>query len=99
MFLLTIKDIWEAFRQTYSKVRDAAQIYEIKIKTSATKQGGRSITKYVNLLNLWPEMDHYRCIEMKCSDDVAILKRFIKKDRVYDFLVGLNAEFDPEFKF
>ena len=69
----TEKDIWEAVRQTYSKVRDAPQIYEIKIKTSATKQGGRSITEHANLLeNLWQEMDHYWCIEMKCNDDAAI---------------------------
>ena len=32
MFLTTAKEIWETIRQTYSKVRDAAQIYEIKQK-------------------------------------------------------------------
>lgn len=31
---------------------------------------------------------------MKCADDAAILKNFIEKDRVYDFLTGLNPEFD-----
>lgn len=31
---------------------------------------------------------------MKCSEDSAILKQFIERDRVYDFLAGLNAEFD-----
>lgn len=31
---------------------------------------------------------------MKCSEDLAILKQFIEKNRVYDFLEGLNAEFD-----
>ncbi|TXG48410.1 hypothetical protein EZV62_027704 [Acer yangbiense] len=31
---------------------------------------------------------------MKCSDDSAILKKFIERDRIYDFLAGLNAEFD-----
>ncbi|KAL5549794.1 hypothetical protein UlMin_005025 [Ulmus minor] len=45
--------------------------------------------------DIWEsEMDHYRCIEMKCSSDVAALKKFIEKDRVYDFLAGLNTEFD-----
>ncbi|KAK3038196.1 hypothetical protein RJ639_030303 [Escallonia herrerae] len=39
-------------------------------------------------------MDHYRCIEMKCSDDAAVLKNFIEKDQTYDFLAGLNIEFD-----
>ena len=31
---------------------------------------------------------------MKCSDDAAVLKRFVEKDRIYTFLAGLNAEFD-----
>ncbi|KAL5854359.1 hypothetical protein ACOSQ3_004177 [Xanthoceras sorbifolium] len=39
MFLFSAKDIWEATRQTYSKVKDAAQVYEIKTKTSSVRQG------------------------------------------------------------
>ncbi|KAL3734117.1 hypothetical protein ACJRO7_023463 [Eucalyptus globulus] len=79
MFLPTAKEIWDSVRRTYSKARDAAQVYEIKVKTSGTKQG---------------ELDHYRVFQMRCPDDAAILKSFIEKDRVYDFLVGLNSEFD-----
>ena len=33
-------------------------------------------------------------IKTKCPDDAAVLKDFIEQDRVYDFLVGLNLEFD-----
>ncbi|RVW35301.1 hypothetical protein CK203_098678 [Vitis vinifera] len=40
------------------------------------------------------ELDHYRVSEMKCLKDIAVLKNFIEKDRVYDFLAGLNPEFD-----
>ncbi|XP_059639462.1 uncharacterized protein LOC132281810 [Cornus florida] len=95
MFLSTAKEVWDAVRQTYSKARDAAQVYEIKIKTGAMKEGGKSVTEYANSLqNLWQELDHYRCIKSKCPEDAAILKGFIEKDRVYDFLAGLNAEFD-----
>ncbi|XP_020249452.1 uncharacterized protein LOC109826836 isoform X2 [Asparagus officinalis] len=95
MFLNTAKEIWEAVKQTYSKVRDAAQIYEIKTKISSTKQGSRSITEYSNLLqSLWQEMDHYQCIQMKCGEDAVLLKRLVEKDRIYDFLAGLNIEFD-----
>ncbi|KAL5734449.1 hypothetical protein ACOSP7_032310 [Xanthoceras sorbifolium] len=42
MFLNTAKEIWETIKQTYSKVRDAAKIYEIKMKIAATKQGNRT---------------------------------------------------------
>lgn len=52
MFFTTAKEIWEVVEKTYSKVGDAAQIYEIKTKISATKQGDRSVTEYANLLKI-----------------------------------------------
>jgi hypothetical protein len=36
MFLGIAKEIWDVVKQTNSKVRDAAQIYEIKTKISNT---------------------------------------------------------------
>ena len=50
MFLATTKDIWDAIQQTYSKARDAAQVYEVKVKTIAAKQGSKTIIEYVNQL-------------------------------------------------
>lgn len=95
MFLKSAKEIWEAVEQTYSKAKDAAQIYDVKVKTVATKQGNKSVTEYANQLkSLWMELDHYRVIKAKCSEDSTILKEYIEQDRVYDFLVGLNPEYD-----
>ena len=37
MFLATAKDIWDAIQQTYSQARDAAQVYEVKVKTIVAK--------------------------------------------------------------
>ena len=42
MFLSTTKEIQDAVRQTYSKAHNAAQVYEIKVKTSAMKQGNKT---------------------------------------------------------
>ena len=65
------------------------------MKTIAAKQGSKTVIEYANMLqHLWHELGHYRVIQKKCLEDVAILKNFIEKDRVYDFLVCLNAEFD-----
>lgn len=36
----------------------------------------------------------YQAIETRCSEDAAVLKSYIEKDWVYNFLVSLNAEFD-----
>ena len=64
MFLATTKDIWDAIQQMYSKDRDAAQVYEVKVKTIATKQGSKTVTEYANQLKtLWQELDHYRVIK------------------------------------
>ncbi|KAH7524821.1 hypothetical protein FEM48_Zijuj06G0159800 [Ziziphus jujuba var. spinosa] len=88
-------EIWDCLHRTYSKTRNTAQVYEIKVKAGATKQGDKSVTEYANLLqNLWQELDYYQVIEMKCHEDAVSLKNFIEKDRVYDFLAGLNPEFD-----
>lgn len=54
MFLTTVREIWEAVRQTYSKVQDVVQTYEIKTKIIATKQGNMSVTEYYNMMKgLW----------------------------------------------
>lgn len=72
-------------------VPDDAQVYELKSKTASTKHGSRSTTEYAYLLKgLWQELDHYRCIEMKCSEDAVILKTSIEKNGVYDFLASLR---------
>jgi len=75
------------------KAKDAAQIYVVKVKTLNAKQGKKSVTKYANQLKfLWMELDHYQVIKAKCPKDSTILKEFVKQDRVYDFLVGLNPD-------
>ena len=80
LFLSTAKEVWDAIHQAYSRVTDAAQIYEIKTRISGFKQGSKSVTEYsTTMKSLWLELDHYRSITMKCSEDVAILKRLWKK--------------------
>ena len=65
------------------------------MKTVAAKQRDKTVIEYANQLkSLWQELDHYRVIKTKSPEDAAILKDFIEQDRVYDFLVGLNLEFD-----
>ena len=44
MFPPTAKEIWESVCQTYSKVRDASQIFDLKTKIYNTKQGTLSVT-------------------------------------------------------
>ena len=50
MFLKSTKQIWEPVEQTYSKAKDTAQIYDVKVKIVVVKQGNKLITKYANQL-------------------------------------------------
>ena len=54
-----------------------------------------SVTEYYNFMNgLWLELDQYHTIKMVCSVDVATLNRIIERDRIVEFLAGLDFIFD-----
>jgi len=40
------------------------------------------------------ELDHYRVIKAKCLEDSVLPNEYIEQNHVYDFLVGLNPEYD-----
>lgn len=42
------KNICNAIEQTYSEAKTAAQVYALKVKTVAAKQGRKSVTEYGN---------------------------------------------------
>lgn len=95
MFLSSSKEIWEFLKRSYSKAKDDALIYEIQVKAASTKQGDLSASEYVSVLQTcWQELDQYQVLKMKCSEDAALFKDFIHKQRSYQLLAGLNSEFD-----
>ena len=95
MFLSRAKEIWESVYHTYSKVRDATQMFELKTRIHSTKQSILSITEYCNVIkSLWLGLDQYQNLRMQCSIAATIHQEFIERERVYDFLIGLNVELD-----
>lgn len=67
----------------------------MKVKRLRTKQGNKKITEYANHLKaLWMKLYHYRVIKIECTTDATKLREYIEQDRVHDFLVGLNYDFD-----
>jgi uncharacterized Zn finger protein len=59
------------------------------------KQGNMMVIEYYNTMkSLWLELDYYQDFKMQCSDDVVILKKYMEIERIFEFLVGLNIEFD-----
>ncbi|KAA8545242.1 hypothetical protein F0562_020026 [Nyssa sinensis] len=95
MRLPTAKDIWDTAAQTYSVGSNDAQIYDLKRRTHETTQKGKSLFAYFTALQaLWQELDYYQPCEMKCADDIALFLKRIEKERTFEFLAGLNPEFN-----
>ena len=52
------------------------------------------IEYYNTMKSFWLELNYYQDFKMQCSDDVVILKKYMEIERIFEFLAGLNIEFD-----
>lgn len=53
------------------------------------------MTEYYNILvTLWQEIDLFNTIKWKCIEDSQLYNRTLEKERVFDFLRGLNKDLD-----
>ena len=88
-------EIWIAAAQLYSQQDNDAQAYELRKKIRGFYQKDKSLTEYfAELSSLWQELDYYQNFQACCSQDVVKFQEMIAKERVYDFLAGLNMEYD-----
>jgi len=100
LFLPSAKELWEAVTETYSDLGNTAQLFEIKSQLREQKQGSLSVTQYFNSLNnIWHELDLYYESQWHCSEDAIKYKRMLDKERLFDFLYGLNKELDEVLEF
>ena len=54
-----------------------------------------TIAQYFSeLSSLWQELDYYHIFQASCIVDATKFQKLIEKERVYDFLAGLNDIFD-----
>lgn len=95
MFYPTAASLWTAIKETYSDLDNASQVFEIKSKLRDQRQGSLSVTEYYNILcTLWQELDLYYSNDWKCTLDAAIYTKRLEKERVFDFLYGLDTQLD-----
>eukprot|EP00257_Ricinus_communis_P026984 XP_025014398.1 uncharacterized protein LOC112536055 [Ricinus communis] len=95
LLLDTAQKIWDAAAQTYSQSGNDAQVYELRKKIHETKQGELTIAQYFSELNgLWQELDYYQDLQASCTADATKFHKIMEKERVYDFLAGLNDVYD-----
>lgn len=93
MFLPSFLEIWENLSSTFSVKQDISACYELKTKIFNTKQGTLSVTDYYDTQNgLWIQLAQYQELKMECSKDTTTLTEFTERDRIFEFLSGLNPE-------
>ena len=95
LFLPSARNLWDAATETYSYLENTAHLYEFKCLIHETKKGSDIVAAYYNIMNsLWQELDLYYDGEWKCGDDSKRFKRLQEKERVFEFLAGLNPNLD-----
>ncbi|KAL3523021.1 hypothetical protein ACH5RR_015855 [Cinchona calisaya] len=95
LLLDTAAKIWNVASLTYSQMGNDAQIYELRNKVHGTKQGETTISQYFSeLCGLWQELDYYQDFQADCVGDALKFQKLVEKERIYDFLAGLNNEYD-----
>ena len=95
MIYRTLKSYETIFITLTPRLGEAVQTYEIKITTRAMMQEGKTVSEYaIAQITLWQELNYHSVFKMKFTTNVVILKKFIEADRVYDFLAGLDNQFD-----
>ncbi|GJY83784.1 putative RNA-directed DNA polymerase [Tanacetum coccineum] len=94
----TAAEIWSDLKERFGK-ESAPRAYELKQTLSATIQGNISVSAYyTKLRSIWDEMESAlpipRCNYKGCSCDMG--KKLVEhkeKEKLYEFLMGLNSEF------
>ncbi|XP_058199324.1 uncharacterized protein LOC131314589 [Rhododendron vialii] len=88
--------IWTIAAQTYSQQGNDAQCFELRKRLRTLEQDHRSVAMYfVDLSGAWGEFDYYQGFQAVCAVDATNWLKRMEKERVYDFLAGLDMELDP----
>ncbi|GAV66123.1 UBN2_3 domain-containing protein [Cephalotus follicularis] len=95
MMMDSAKDVWDAIAQQFSQGNNYAQAYKISKQAREMRQGELSLaTYYSTRTHLWQQLDTYRTHKPFIPVELVTYQKDTEKERVYEFLAGLNPEFD-----
>lgn len=95
MYYSTAAEIGSAVKEAYSNIDNTSAIFEIKSLLHDLQQGDATATEYYHTLTrYWQQLDTYEDMEWKCPEDSKKYNKLVEKDRVYQFLLGLNKNLD-----
>ena len=81
-FLLygTIKEIWDAARETYSSSENTLELFKIKAVLYDLRQEDFSTTQYFNTLcRHWQHLNMFEIYTWKCFEDITLYKRILEQ--------------------
>ncbi|XP_057523601.1 uncharacterized protein LOC130803502 [Amaranthus tricolor] len=91
------KTLWKGIETVYSSGGDGLQIFDLTVKANKIEQRTDTLEKYYsNLITLWKEIDRRQPNPMKDPEDKVIYNQLTQKNRLYQFLAGVNETFDKE---
>ncbi|KAH7514494.1 hypothetical protein FEM48_Zijuj11G0095400 [Ziziphus jujuba var. spinosa] len=91
----TVKEIWDAVKQTYSVEQDASKAYQLHCEIMSICQNGESIIFYLGKLQkIWQQLDDIDDCTMECKSDIAKYTAKVNAQCVYVFLAGLDSHLD-----
>lgn len=87
----TAKEMWKAIADMFYNEADESHLYELRSKSTRIQQSDCDLGIYfAELKQIWQEIDQQRPISMKWAADIKLRQEEITRDRLYDFLAGLD---------
>ncbi|KAG7647080.1 putative retrotransposon Copia-like protein [Arabidopsis thaliana] len=99
MYAKTAHQAWENLRLRFVPCVDL-KIYQLRRRLATLRQGGDSVEEYFGKLSkVWMELSEYAPVpECKCGgcncESTKLAKEAREKEQRYEFLMGLNKEFE-----
>jgi len=99
MYAKTAHQAWEDLRLRFVPCVDL-KIYQLRRRLATLRQGGDSVEEYFGKLSkVWMELSEYDPVqECKCGgcncESTKLAKEAREKEQRYEFLMGLNKEFE-----
>ncbi|KAL4375780.1 hypothetical protein GQ457_02G025030 [Hibiscus cannabinus] len=95
MIYTTASEIWDAARDTYFHTDNTPELFRIEKQIKGLRKSDLPVTQYFGVLTrFWQQTDMYELNEWTCAADIAFYKKLTNQKRVFQFLSGLNKEFD-----